>query len=85
MGESRGLCEISKELWEAWKACFWLSMLSTAPPFPQLAHHIFKPVLHVLHGRHAVRPQYAEAVQRFTPVLQWHGPFLRGVPQRQVQ
>lgn len=84
MWESRGLGEISKELWEGWKACFWLSMLSTAPPFPQLARRIFKPALHVLRGRHAVRPQNTEAVQSLTPVLHWHGPFFRGVPQGQV-
>jgi len=37
MWESRRLCEISKERWEEGKSCFWISTLSTAPPFPQLS------------------------------------------------
>jgi hypothetical protein len=56
MWESRGLGEISKELWEGWKTCFWFSRLSTAPSFPQLARRILESALHVLRGRHAVRP-----------------------------
>jgi hypothetical protein len=28
---------ISKGLWKEWEACFWLSMLSTAPAFPLLS------------------------------------------------
>ena len=36
MWESRGFCEISKERWEEGKSCFWISTLSTTPPFPQL-------------------------------------------------
>jgi len=36
MWKSRVLGEISKGLWEGWKACFWLSTLSIAPSFPQL-------------------------------------------------
>ncbi len=35
MWKSRGLCEISKGLWEAGETCFWFSTLPTAPPFPQ--------------------------------------------------
>jgi hypothetical protein len=34
MWESRGFCEISKERWEEGKSCFWISTLSTTPPFP---------------------------------------------------
>ena len=37
MWESRRSCEISKERWEEGKSCFWISTLSTAPPFPQLS------------------------------------------------
>jgi hypothetical protein len=36
MWESRFFCEISKERWEEGKSCFWISTLSTVPPFPQL-------------------------------------------------
>ena len=35
MGISR-FCEIPKERWEEGKSCFWISTLSTVPPFPQL-------------------------------------------------
>ena len=42
MWESRGLGEIPKELWEEGEACFWLSTLSIAPPFPQLARRILQ-------------------------------------------
>src|SRR5258706_5125889 len=38
-----------------------------------------------LRGRHAIWPQDAEPVQRLAPVLYWHGPFFRCVPQGQVQ
>jgi len=37
VGISPGVGEISKGLWKGWEACFWLSMLSTAPAFPQLS------------------------------------------------
>jgi len=36
MGESRRLCEISKQLWEERKSCLWISTLSTVAPFPRL-------------------------------------------------
>ena len=35
-GNLAGFCEISKERWEEWKSWFWISTLSTTPPFPQL-------------------------------------------------
>ena len=31
------LAGISKELWEGWEACFWLSTLSIVPAFPPLS------------------------------------------------
>jgi hypothetical protein len=37
VGISPGFGEISKGLWKEGEACFWLSTLSTAPPFPQLS------------------------------------------------
>jgi hypothetical protein len=37
MWGSRVVCEISKELWEGWEACLWLSTPSIAPAFPQPA------------------------------------------------
>jgi len=35
MWKSRGVCEISKGLWEEWETWVWFSTLSTAPAFPQ--------------------------------------------------
>ena len=66
------------------------------PGFPQLRHFHSSPSLssqlHVgprrspaLSCRHAGWPQNTEAVQRRGPILHRHGPFLRRVPQRQVQ
>ena len=38
MWESRLLlARFPRGLWEVWEAWFWLSTLSTAPPFPQLS------------------------------------------------
>jgi hypothetical protein len=37
MWESRRLlARFPRGSWKEWEACFWLSTLSTAPPFPQL-------------------------------------------------
>jgi hypothetical protein len=33
--ESRGLCEISKGVWEPVETCFWFSPASMLPPFPR--------------------------------------------------